>query len=182
MSNCLFIFAYLKYIHLTLFYFLRNDQNKKKRKNISVTLANAAKDKTFQDKGNEAVVAKLREFGVGAFAASKKTGGAKSDAKGGGGGGRKGRGESSRYCYYSSSEYDDDSDDDEFERELRRRRKWSRRKGRRSRSRSRSRGRSSHYYDDVSISTITGEPRDCSPPVRREEKSDSLGTYVSDRE
>ena len=162
-----------------MFYFLRNDQNKKKRKTISVTLANAAKDKNFQDKGNEAVVAKLREFGVGAFAASKKTGGAKSGAKGGGGGGRKGSGD--RY-YYTSSEYDDDSDDDEFERELRRRRKWSRRKGRRSSSRSRSRGRSSHYYDDVSISTITGEPRDCSPPVRREEKSDSIGTYVSDRE
>lgn len=164
MSNCLITFAYLEYIHLTLFYILRNSQYKNKKKNISVTLANAAKAKTFQDKGNKEVIEKLKEFSVGSSAGSKKTSGVEGVAKGGGG-----RKQSYRY-HYSSSDYDEDSNDDEFKRELRRRRKWSKRKSNRSRSRSASR----HNYDDVSISTITGEPRDCSPPFRRAEKSDSL--------
>ena len=56
---------------------LRNEQSKQRRKNIFVTLANAAKDKNFQDKGNEEVVAKLREFGVQSFASKKNAGGKK---------------------------------------------------------------------------------------------------------
>ena len=132
-----------------------------------MSLANAAKDKTFQDKGNEEVISKLREFGVQSFAASKKASGSK------GGGGK-------RDAYYSSTDDEDEySDEDEFERELQRRRKWTKRQKKRSRSRSRGRSK----YDDVSISTMTGLPRDCSPPVRtirRQEKSDSIGTYVSD--
>ena len=127
--------------------------------------------KRRQDKGNQEVIEKLREFGVGSFAASRKAVGSKDG--GNKGGGKKG------YDYYSSSDYD--SDDYRYERD-RRRRKWAERKRRRSsksRGRSRSGGRSGKY-DDVSISTITGLPRDCSPPVRRAEKSDSPGTVVSD--
>ena len=64
----LFLHITITFISPLFVFFIRNDQNKKKRKNISVTLANAAKDKTFQDKGNDEVIAKLREFGVGSFA------------------------------------------------------------------------------------------------------------------
>ena len=134
-------------------------------------MANAAKDKNFQDKGNEEVVAKLREFGVKSFA-SKRTAGGKKVGK---------SKETISPLSSVSSEY---SSEDEFDKELERRRRWTKRLKKRSRSRSRSRSRRSisrgRYCDEVSISTITGLPRDCSPPVRRNDKSDSLGTYVSD--
>ena len=144
---------------------LRNEQSNKRRKNISVTLANAAKDKNFQDKGNEEVVAKLREFGVQSFASKRNAGGKKV-------------GKPKEIASPLSSVSSEYSSEDEFDKELERRRRWTRRQRIRSRK-SISRGR---YCDEISISTITGLPRDCSPPVRCNDKSDSFGTYVSDRE
>ena len=81
-------------------------------------MANAAKDKTFNDKGNEAVIQKMREFGVGSFASSKKS----SDS------GKahlvsRSRSRLDYNSHYYSSDYDEsEEEEDEFEKELQRRR------------------------------------------------------------
>ena len=90
---------------------LRNEQSKKRRKNISVTLANAVKDKNFQDKGNEEVVAKLREFGVQSFKLKRNAGGKKVG---------KPKEATSPLSSSESAEY---LSEDEFDKELERRRR-----------------------------------------------------------
>ena len=124
---------------------------------VSAALANAAvgnKKRNSVVQGNEAIVAKVREIGVAAYAC----------------GGKKRGGDAIGSDDLESSDYDDDSS---LESLCRWKKKRDRRSRGRSRSRSRSRGRSYSRsrremdYGDVSISTITGEPRTCSPPYKR---------------
>ena len=129
---------------------------------VSAALANAAvgnKKRNSVVQGNEAIVAKVREIGVAAYAAN--------------GGGKKKGGDAIGSDDLESSDYDDDSSLESLRRWKKKRDRRSRGRSR-SRSRSRSRGRSysrSRWemdYGDVSISTITGEPRTCSPPYKRD--------------
>ena len=126
---------------------------------VSAALANAAvgnKKRNSVVQGNEAIVAKVREIGVAAYAAN--------------GGGKK-KGDAIGSDDLESSDYDDDSSLESL-------RRWKKKRDRRSRGRSRSRSRSRGRsysrsrremdYGDVSISTITSEPRTCSPPYKRD--------------
>ena len=141
---------------------------------MTAALANSAmgvkKSSSTKSKGNESVIDAVRKAGITAYAASQRNGSARAgDASDGGS--------------LSDSIYETDSDAS-WESYCRYKRKYEeKRRRRRSMSRSRSRSRHGRSRSRMRYEMSRNESRveNTKPsPQRREEPSNSLGSYVSE--